>query len=230
MSLFRYLHIFLCLNLPSVSGVETPWLLGVVKNIMRCTKSWLCWGTAVQEEGKTLWGCCGGHGWQRGFRKRICMEYWGERDPWLLCPAECIWGKSSEKDLIPLFPSFLWKLTLPFSQKGFFIFLFFCPFWYWCLKQNQELTLSRSWCRSPFADSFQQEFQGTPPFSGALSASGVVKAFKDNGAGVKMWKVWILLKTRAAFQPPKPWCCSALLRLLLVSSTFCSPKYSQIRN
>lgn len=229
MSLFRYLHISLCLNLPSPSGVETPWLLGVVKNIMRCTKSWLCWGTAGQEEGKTLWGYCGGHGWQRGFRKRICMEYWGERS--LVTVSSWVYmGKKQWEGSQPAFSFIHLKINIALSPERLLYFSFFRPFWYWCLKQNQELTLSRSWCRSPFADSFQQEFQGTPPFSGALSASGVVKAFKDNGAGVKMWKVWILLKIRAAFQPPKPWCCSALLRLLLVSSTFCSPKYFQIRN
>lgn len=78
----------------------------------------------MQEEGKTLGSRAVVVGMDgRGALGKGFAQTTGERHPWSLCPAECIWGNSSEKDLIPLFPSFLWKLKLPFFQKGFFLFL-----------------------------------------------------------------------------------------------------------
>lgn len=49
----------------------------------------------------------------------------GGKDTWSLCQVECILGKSSEKDLISLFPSFFRKLMLLFFSERFLSFFFF---------------------------------------------------------------------------------------------------------
>lgn len=124
----------------------------------------------------------------------------GGKDTWSLCQVECILGKSSEKDLISLFPSFFRKLMLLFFSERFLsFFFFFFPFWYWSLKQNQELTaLLRSWYRLPVC--WQVTAGGClrekPSFPRVLSTSGMVDTFEDNWAGAEVLKIWVLLKNQ----------------------------------
>lgn len=230
MSLFRYLHISLCLNVPPSRELKLPeyweWLKIEWRAKILASPRSNCAGGG---ENPGIWGCCGGCGWQRGFRKRIYMEYWGERS--LISVSSWVnLGKSSEKDLIPLFSFIPLKINSVLFPKRLLYFYFHPPLLILVFKAKPG-AYPLMLMQFPLCWQLPARISGEIIFFWSSEHFWCGGGFHGQWSRCKRWKVWVLLKTRAVFQPPEPWCCPALSEVaVLVSNTFCSPKYFWVKN